>query len=94
MPEADANQDRRAGLSAARRLLLESRRLVLAETLREDPALVEHRDKLRDAHAELAALPWHAVDDARCEVVCIEAPPTDAEWAGVNDRLRRAAHPA
>lgn len=36
----------------------------------------------------------HAVDDAGCEVVCIEMPPTSDAWAGVNDRLRRAAHPA
>ena len=44
------------------------------------------------ARALYAAL--HAVDDAHCEVVCIELPPSGAEWDGVNDRLRRAAHPA
>ena len=35
----------------------------------------------------------HAVDDAGCDVVCVELPPDGPEWAGVNDRLRRAAHP-
>ena len=54
-------------LQRARRLLLESRRLVLAETLREDPALAEHRDQLRHAHADLVALPWHDVDEARID---------------------------
>ncbi len=42
------------------------------------------------ARALYAAL--HAADDADCEVICIEQPPDSAEWAGVNDRLRRAAH--
>ena len=35
----------------------------------------------------------HAVDDAECDVACVELPPDAPEWAGVNDRLRRAAHP-
>lgn len=35
----------------------------------------------------------HAVDEAACDVVCVERPPADASWDGVNDRLRRAAHP-
>ncbi len=43
------------------------------------------------AHGLYAAM--HAVDDAGCDVVCVELPPDAPEWAGVNDRLRRAAHP-
>lgn len=43
------------------------------------------------AHGLYAAM--HAVDDAACDVACIELPPDAPEWAGVNDRLRRAAHP-
>lgn len=35
----------------------------------------------------------HAVDAAACDVACVELPPDAPEWAGVNDRLRRAAHP-
>ncbi|MBA4071145.1 MAG: threonylcarbamoyl-AMP synthase [Gemmatimonas sp.] len=43
------------------------------------------------AHGLYAAM--HAVDDAGCDVACVELPPDAPEWAGVNDRLRRAAHP-
>lgn len=43
------------------------------------------------AHGLYAAL--HAVDGAGCDVACVELPPDAPEWAGVNDRLRRAAHP-
>ncbi len=43
------------------------------------------------AHGLYAAM--HAVDDAGCDIACVELPPDAPEWAGVNDRLRRAAHP-
>ncbi len=43
------------------------------------------------AHGLYAAM--HAVDEAGCDVACVELPPDAPEWAGVNDRLRRAAHP-
>ncbi len=43
------------------------------------------------AHGLYAAM--HAVDEAGCDIVCIEQPPDTPEWAGVSDRLRRAAHP-
>jgi L-threonylcarbamoyladenylate synthase len=33
----------------------------------------------------------HAVDDAGCAVVLVERPPDGGEWAGVRDRLARAA---
>ncbi|MDP1892146.1 MAG: L-threonylcarbamoyladenylate synthase [Gemmatimonadaceae bacterium] len=35
----------------------------------------------------------HAMDEAACDIACVELPPDAPEWAGVNDRLRRAAHP-
>lgn len=44
------------------------------------------------AHGLYAAL--HAADDSACDVICVELPPDTGEWAGVSDRLRRAAHPA
>lgn len=43
------------------------------------------------AHGLYAAM--HAVDEAACDVACVELPPDTPAWAGVNDRLRRAAHP-
>ncbi|MBI2408811.1 MAG: threonylcarbamoyl-AMP synthase [Gemmatimonadetes bacterium] len=57
-------------------------------------AVAVHRlpaDALGYARRLYAAL--HAVDDAACDVVCIERPPDSLEWVGVNDRVRRAAHP-
>lgn len=35
----------------------------------------------------------HALDAAGCQVVLVEAPPETAAWAGVRDRLTRAAQP-
>ena len=42
------------------------------------------------AHDLYAAL--RSLDGAGADVILIEQPPTDQEWQGVNDRLRRAAH--
>ena len=42
------------------------------------------------AHALYAAL--RAMDQAVGDVILVEAPPRSADWLGVNDRLRRAAH--
>ena len=42
------------------------------------------------AHALYASL--RAMDDAACDLILVEALPQDAQWVGVNDRLRRAAH--
>jgi L-threonylcarbamoyladenylate synthase len=42
------------------------------------------------AHALYAAL--RALDGSGADVILVEAPPLDASWLGVNDRLRRAAH--
>jgi len=58
-----------------------------------DESAVVHRlpaDVAGYARALYATL--HAVDESGCDVVCIEQPPQSPEWAGVNDRLRRAAH--
>lgn len=40
----------------------------------------------RRLYAEL-----HALDELDCELVLVEMPPAGAEWAGVRDRLERAA---
>jgi L-threonylcarbamoyladenylate synthase len=42
------------------------------------------------AHALYAAL--RSADAAGADLIVVEAPPADAAWQGVNDRLRRAAH--
>ena len=42
------------------------------------------------AHALYAAL--RAMDQTEAELILVEAPPQEARWLGVNDRLRRAAH--
>ncbi|CAN5771332.1 L-threonylcarbamoyladenylate synthase [soil metagenome] len=41
----------------------------------------------RDLYATL-----HELDDVGCDVILVEAVPAGPAWAGVNDRLRRAAH--
>jgi L-threonylcarbamoyladenylate synthase len=33
----------------------------------------------------------HELDDAGCDVILVDAPPNAPAWAGVRDRLRRAA---
>jgi L-threonylcarbamoyladenylate synthase len=42
------------------------------------------------AHDLYAAL--RSMDHVGADVILVEAPPQDAAWLGVNDRLRRAAH--
>jgi len=34
----------------------------------------------------------HTLDEDNCTVIVVERPPQASEWAGVNDRLRRASH--
>ncbi len=46
-------------------------------------------DYSHDLYASLRAL-----DEAEVDLIVVEEPPQDAEWDGVNDRLRRAAHDA
>lgn len=43
------------------------------------------------AYARLLYSALHGLDDAGCDLVLVEAPPESPEWAGVLDRLRRAA---
>ncbi|MGZ5199475.1 MAG: L-threonylcarbamoyladenylate synthase [Telluria sp.] len=42
------------------------------------------------AHGLYAAL--RSMDGVGADIILVEAPPQDAAWLGVNDRLRRAAH--
>jgi L-threonylcarbamoyladenylate synthase len=49
-------------------------------------------DAAAAAHELFAVL--HALDDAGAATIWVEAPPADAAWDGVADRLRRAAHAA
>ena len=46
------------------------------------------REYARDLYAAL-----HRMDDAGCGAILVERVPTDPAWAGVRDRLQRAAHP-
>lgn len=67
-------------------------------------ALMRHRDASLPVAAEIrlpqqAAAYAHdlyaglrAMDDARADVIVVEAPPSGEAWRGINDRLRRAAH--
>jgi L-threonylcarbamoyladenylate synthase len=50
-----------------------------------------HADASGYASHLYAAL--HMLDDLACDVILVERPPAAPEWAGVNDRLRRAATP-
>jgi L-threonylcarbamoyladenylate synthase len=34
----------------------------------------------------------HSMDDAGCDVIVVERVPAGHDWAGVRDRLERAAH--
>jgi L-threonylcarbamoyladenylate synthase len=53
------------------------------------PALLMPRDPAAYARRLYAAL--HEVDDAGCAAVLVELPPDLPGWAGVRDRLTRAA---
>ena len=47
------------------------------------------KDPARYGHDLYAGL--RALDACDCEFILVEAPPEDAEWEGIRDRLRRAA---
>jgi L-threonylcarbamoyladenylate synthase len=58
-----------------------------------------HADELRRLPAEPGGYArqlyatLHALDEAGCNVIIVEAVPDDPAWAGVRDRLARAAEP-
>lgn len=67
--------------------------------------LIAHTASAADALVGLQGMPRHAqgyahdlyaalrhADIAGADVILVEATPGDAEWQGVNDRLKRAAH--
>jgi L-threonylcarbamoyladenylate synthase len=43
-------------------------------------------------YARLLFASLHELDEAGCDVILVESPPEDPAWAGVWDRLNRAAH--
>jgi L-threonylcarbamoyladenylate synthase len=51
------------------------------------------REMPRDpaAYARVLYATLHALDDAGCDVILIERPPAEPEWAAITDRLERAA---
>ena len=57
---------------------------------------VDHPVRIRAHAREYARLLYatlHELDERGCNLVLIERPPEGAEWAGVRDRIERAAHP-
>lgn len=42
-------------------------------------------------YARLLYAALHALDDARCDLILIEAPPADSAWAAIRDRIERGA---
>jgi L-threonylcarbamoyladenylate synthase len=43
------------------------------------------------AYARALYATLHALDESGCEVILVERPPANAQWAGITDRLERAA---
>jgi L-threonylcarbamoyladenylate synthase len=86
--------EREAALSDAAAVLAAGRRIgILARTDVELPgARVERMPAGPAAYAARLYAALHDMDDAGCEVVLIERVPDDPAWAGLRDRLRRAAH--
>jgi L-threonylcarbamoyladenylate synthase len=50
-----------------------------------------HMPNEPEAYARVLYATLHALDNAGCDVVFVEQPPSTAAWAGVRDRLERAA---
>lgn len=58
----------------------------------EVPGAHEHiMPAAADHYARVLYATLHALDDLGCDVIWIEEPPPGADWAGILDRLRRAA---
>ncbi|OBV40423.1 L-threonylcarbamoyladenylate synthase [Janthinobacterium psychrotolerans] len=73
-------------------LLNAGRRVALIHYSEMPPASASVRlaaDPASYAHALYASL--RTMDQVGAELILVEAPPTGADWLGVNDRLRRAA---
>jgi L-threonylcarbamoyladenylate synthase len=84
---------RDAALAEARSALAQRCR-VGAMVFAEFPvAITDVRRMPHDAegYARTLYATLHALDDAGCDVVFVEQPPATAAWAGVRDRLARAA---
>ena len=58
--------------------------------LTNDKNLTVAKNATRYAHDLYANL--RKLDQAHCDLIAVEAPPTQPEWAGVWDRLSRGAH--
>jgi L-threonylcarbamoyladenylate synthase len=58
-----------------------SRSIQISRVLAADPA----------GYARLLFASLHELDEAGCDVILVESPPAGPEWAGVRDRLSRAA---
>jgi L-threonylcarbamoyladenylate synthase len=65
--------------------------LLLAPLEREVPHVVAMPDD-PEAYARLLYAALHDLDALGCDLVLVDAPPPSAAWAGVRDRLTRAAH--
>jgi L-threonylcarbamoyladenylate synthase len=58
-----------------------------------DAGRVERMPRDAEGYAARLYAALHALDDAGVDVIFVEAVPDGAAWAGVRDRLGRAAHP-
>jgi L-threonylcarbamoyladenylate synthase len=56
--------------------------------------LIETMPRDAEGYASRLYAALHALDDAGCDVIYVEEVPEGGAWAGVRDRLRRAATPA
>jgi L-threonylcarbamoyladenylate synthase len=72
---------------AGRRAALIRRTIATAPTQAE---IAMPQDAQAYAHDLYAAL--RTMDTAGADIIVVETPPAGADWQGVNDRLRRAAH--
>lgn len=64
---------------------------LLLEELDEPVALRLRMPREPDAYARRLYAALHEMDDAGCKLILADAVPAAPEWAGIRDRLRRAA---
>ena len=87
--------DRAAAVAEANRVRDEGAR-VGAVLFQPFEIPVDHPVLIRADAREYARLLYatlHELDEHGCDLVLIERPPEGPEWAGVRDRIERAAHP-